>query len=197
MLQYNVQCNNKTVMCNQKQKRVKCQTRLKSCVVRKALVAGWWHRVTATTQHLHQLTECAEEGLIEAFSLLYVLPSDFSLMPPCLTGILQHHFKAPVTVVLILSNHSCCLSSAACISARAATTSCFPFFLLPAMKNRQDCWLFSKAFFQAQVQVELYCHSATCGNIQWNEMSRLTGSRCYIQVHLNKLECREKVHFFL
>ncbi len=24
---------------------------------------------------------------------------------------------------------------------------------------------------QVQVQVELYCHSATCGDIQWNEMS--------------------------
>ncbi len=24
-----------------------------------------------------------------------------------------------------------------------------------------------------QVQVELYCHSATCGDIQWNEMSCL------------------------
>ncbi len=29
-------------------------------------------------------------------------------------------------------------------------------------------------------QVELYCHSATCGDIQWNEMSCLTGPRCYI-----------------
>ncbi len=28
---------------------------------------------------------------------------------------------------------------------------------------------------QVQVQVELYCHSATCGDIQWNEMSCLTG----------------------
>lgn len=84
-------------MCNQKRKRVKCQTRLNSRVVRKELVAGWWHRVTATTQHLHQLSECAEEGLIEAFSLLHVLLSDFSLMSPCLTGILQHNFKALVT----------------------------------------------------------------------------------------------------
>lgn len=66
----------------------------------KALVAGWWHRVTATTQHLHQLTECAEEGLIETCRLLHVLPSDFSLMLPCLTGILQDHLKVPVTMVL-------------------------------------------------------------------------------------------------
>lgn len=95
MLHYNVHCNNKTVMCTQKR-----QTSLKSCVVHKALVAGWWYRVMATTQHLHQLTECAEEGLIEACGLLHALPSDFSLMPPCLTGILRHHFKALVTAVL-------------------------------------------------------------------------------------------------
>lgn len=96
-----------------RKKSVKCQTSLKSCVVHKGLVAGWWHRVTATTQHLYQLTECAEEGLIEAFSLLHVLPSDFSLMPPCLTGILQHHFKAvfhplqPLLLPFISCLHLC------------------------------------------------------------------------------------------
>lgn len=100
MLQYNVQYNNKTVICNQKRKSVKCQTSLKSCIVHKSLVAGWWNGDTATTQHLHQLTECAEGGLIEACSLLNVLPSDFSLISPCITGILQHNFKALVTVVL-------------------------------------------------------------------------------------------------
>ncbi len=34
-------------------------------------------------------------------------------------------------------------------------------------------------------QVELYCHSATCGYIQWNEMSCLTGPRCYINTDIN------------
>ncbi len=29
-------------------------------------------------------------------------------------------------------------------------------------------------------QVELYCHYATCVDIQWDEMSCLTGLRCYI-----------------
>ncbi len=29
-------------------------------------------------------------------------------------------------------------------------------------------------------QAELYCHSAISGYIQWNEMSCLTGPRCYI-----------------
>ncbi len=33
-------------------------------------------------------------------------------------------------------------------------------------------------------QVELYCHSATCGDIQWNEMSCLTGPRCYINTDI-------------
>ncbi len=35
-------------------------------------------------------------------------------------------------------------------------------------------------------QVELYCHSATCGDIQWNEMSCLTGSRCYINTDIQQ-----------
>ncbi len=38
---------------------------------------------------------------------------------------------------------------------------------------------------EVQVQVELYCHSATCGDIQWNEMSCLTGPRCYINTDIN------------
>ncbi len=33
-------------------------------------------------------------------------------------------------------------------------------------------------------QVELYCHSATCGDIQWNDMSCLTGPRCYINTDI-------------
>ncbi len=37
-----------------------------------------------------------------------------------------------------------------------------------------------------QVQVELYCHSATCGDIQWNEMSCLTGPRCYINTDIQQ-----------
>ncbi len=39
--------------------------------------------------------------------------------------------------------------------------------------------------YQVQVQVELYCHSAACGDIQWNEMSCLTGPRCYIKQTYN------------
>ncbi len=34
-------------------------------------------------------------------------------------------------------------------------------------------------------QVEL-CHSATCGDIQWNEMSCLTGPRCYINTDIKQ-----------
>ncbi len=40
--------------------------------------------------------------------------------------------------------------------------------------------------FQVQVQVELYCHSATCGDIQWNEMSCLTGPWCYINTDIQQ-----------
>ncbi len=40
------------------------------------------------------------------------------------------------------------------------------------------------SYFQVQVQVELYCHSAACGDIQWNEMSCLTGPRCYINTDI-------------
>ncbi len=39
---------------------------------------------------------------------------------------------------------------------------------------------------QVQVQVELYCQSATCGDIQWNEMSCLTGLRCYINTDIQQ-----------
>ncbi len=35
-------------------------------------------------------------------------------------------------------------------------------------------------------QVELYCHSATCVDIQWNRMSCLAGPRCYINKHKYK-----------
>ncbi len=35
-------------------------------------------------------------------------------------------------------------------------------------------------------QVELYCHSATCGDIQWNEMSCLTGPLCYINTDIQQ-----------
>ncbi len=38
---------------------------------------------------------------------------------------------------------------------------------------------------QVLVQVEL-CHSATCGDIQWNEMSCLTGPRCYINTDIQQ-----------
>ncbi len=35
-------------------------------------------------------------------------------------------------------------------------------------------------------QVELYCHSATCVDIQWNEMSCLTGPRCYMNTDIQQ-----------
>ncbi len=35
-------------------------------------------------------------------------------------------------------------------------------------------------------QVELYCHSATCVDIQWNEMLCLAGPWCYINKHKYK-----------
>ncbi len=33
-------------------------------------------------------------------------------------------------------------------------------------------------------QVELYCHSATCVDIQWDKMSCLTGPRCYMNTDI-------------
>ncbi len=33
-------------------------------------------------------------------------------------------------------------------------------------------------------QVELYCHSTTCVDILWDEMSCLTGPRCYINTDI-------------
>ncbi len=33
-----------------------------------------------------------------------------------------------------------------------------------------DTFAQSQSLIQVQVQVELYCHSATCGDIQWNKM---------------------------
>ncbi len=46
--------------------------------------------------------------------------------------------------------------------------------------------LSSSTLNQVQVQVELYCHSATCGDMQWNEMSCLTGPRCYINTDIQQ-----------
>uniref|UniRef100_A0A8C2C249 Immunoglobulin domain-containing protein n=1 Tax=Cyprinus carpio TaxID=7962 RepID=A0A8C2C249_CYPCA len=34
--------------------------------------------------------------------------------------------------------------------------------------------------------IKLYCHSATCVDIQWNEMSCLTGPRCYINTDIQQ-----------
>ncbi len=51
--------------------------------------------------------------------------------------------------------------------------------------NRSDILKGARQAYQVQVQVELYCHSATCGDIQWNEMSCLTGPRCYINTDIN------------
>ncbi len=35
-------------------------------------------------------------------------------------------------------------------------------------------------------QVGLYCHSATCVDIQWNEMLCLTGPRCYMNTDIQQ-----------
>ncbi len=48
------------------------------------------------------------------------------------------------------------------------------------------CHSLTNTKVQVQVQVELYCHSATCGDIQWNEMSCLTGPRCYINTYIQQ-----------
>ncbi len=53
--------------------------------------------------------------------------------------------------------------------------------------GRKGRWHVLFAFlWLKQVQVELYCHSATCGDIQWNEMSCLTGPRCYINTDIQQ-----------
>ncbi len=44
--------------------------------------------------------------------------------------------------------------------------------------------IFSSLYIKSS-QVEL-CHSATCGDIQWNEMSCLTGPRCYINTDIQQ-----------
>ncbi len=51
-------------------------------------------------------------------------------------------------------------------------------------------------FFQVQVQVELYCHSAACGDIQWNEMSCLTGPRCYINTDIQHYKPIHKLTYW-
>ncbi len=44
-----------------------------------------------------------------------------------------------------------------------------------------EIWeLINEGLNHLRSQVELYCHSAACGDIQWNEMSCLTGPWCYI-----------------
>ncbi len=39
----------------------------------------------------------------------------------------------------------------------------------------------------------LYCHSATCVDIQWNEMSCLTGPRCYINTDIQHYKNKIKI----
>ncbi len=44
-------------------------------------------------------------------------------------------------------------------------------------------------------QVELYCHSATCVDIQWDEMSCLTGPRCYMNTDIeHKVKQYKPIH---
>ncbi len=58
-------------------------------------------------------------------------------------------------------------------------------------------WIKSKTpQVQVQVQVELYCHSATCGDIQWNEMSCLTGPRCYINTDIQHYKPIHKLTYW-
>ncbi len=45
-------------------------------------------------------------------------------------------------------------------------------------------------------QVELYCHSAACGDIQWNEMSCLTGPRCYINTDIQHYKPIHKLTYW-
>ncbi len=43
-------------------------------------------------------------------------------------------------------------------------------------------------------QVELYCHSATCVDIQWNEMLCLTGPRCYMNTDIQRVKQYKPIH---
>ncbi len=58
------------------------------------------------------------------------------------------------------------------------------------LKSGLIFYLFFKCSLH-QVPVELYCHSATCGYIQWNETSCLTGPRCYINTGIQQWSKKE------
>ncbi len=74
------------------------------------------------------------------------------------------------------------------------TAHCLNLVLVDTVKTAPDAhcffsllqklYVFISVQVQVQVQVELYCHSAACGDIQWNEMSCLTGPRCYINTDI-------------
>ncbi len=53
-----------------------------------------------------------------------------------------------------------------------------------------------RALKSSQVKVELYCHSAACGDIQWNEMSCLTGPRCYINTDIQHYKPIHKLTYW-
>ncbi len=58
------------------------------------------------------------------------------------------------------------------------STSCFSTLSQWLRLNAQSLFQVKSS------QVEIYCHSATCVDIQWDEMSCLTGPRCYINTDI-------------
>ncbi len=67
-----------------------------------------------------------------------------------------------------------------------------PYFIVPNKKRWSSANPGSVSLesgpsqVQVHVQVELYCHSTACGDIQWNEMPCLTGPRCYINTDIQQ-----------
>ncbi len=59
----------------------------------------------------------------------------------------------------------------------------FCFYLACDLYTEMDFGMHIRMYFKSS-QVELYCHSATCVDIQWDEMSCLTGPRCYINTDI-------------
>ncbi len=57
-------------------------------------------------------------------------------------------------------------------------------------------WSFRNHSQVKSSQVELYCHSAACGDIQWNEMSCLTGPRCYINTDIQHYKPIHKLTYW-
>ncbi len=60
----------------------------------------------------------------------------------------------------------------------------WPFIVASLRHNCAIIMLSNQHLDIKSSQVEFYCHSATCGEIQWNEMSCLTGPRYYINTDI-------------